>query len=176
MREITEKLHQKVLDEFHPLAEDLAKQGYDANQIVSVFKKQLVLKTEQYYHNKKKPEGIGKILIQALKNLYPDAKTADSKAETIFYEMLVNSKLDFKFQYSIGPYRADYLFGGFLVVELDGPDHQKDHDDKRDQYMRRMGYKIIRVPIWILVSDPNAVIYEIKDVLKTKTGKVTKLN
>jgi very-short-patch-repair endonuclease len=161
MQEITKKLHKKVMDEFYPMAEQLAKEGRDKGEIVAAFQKQLKLKTQQYYE---KQHGITRVS-EIFKTLNLK-ETADSKAESIFYGMLIKSGLKFEFQYAIGPYKADYLFAGYLVVELDGPQHDKDHDDKRDQYMRSMGYKIIRVPLWILVSCPEVVIEEIQEAIK----------
>jgi very-short-patch-repair endonuclease len=163
MQEITERLYKKVMDDFYPVAVDLAIQGHNEDSIVSVFQAQLKIKTQQYYNKEHSPKSIGEILTSVLPSI--DEKKADSKAESIFYKMLTNRGLKFEFQYSIGPYKADYLFGGFLVVELDGPEHKKDHDEKRDSYMRRMGYKIIRVPIFVLVSCPDAVIDAIEEAL-----------
>ncbi len=160
MQEITEKLHKKVMDEFYPMAQELAQKGCDKNQIVAAFQNQLKIKTQLFYDKLHAPKSVKEILNEVL---IPEA---DSKAESIFYKILIESGLKFKFQYQIGPYRADYLFSGFLIVELDGPEHTKDHDDKRDQYMRKMGYKIIRVPIWILVSCPDAIISEIMEAIK----------
>lgn len=159
MKEITEKLRQQVIDELHPLAERLAKEGHDSQEIAIILQKQLEMKMQQFYQKENRtPKQIGDVLNSVL-----EKEKADSKAEKIFYKMLVESNITFKFQYSIGPYRADYLFEGFLVLELDGPQHKEAHDKKRDAYMRRMGYKIIRVPIWVLTSCPEAVIEEIKE-------------
>lgn len=159
MQEITKKLHLQALDEFKPFAEKLAMEGKTSGEIASAFQKQLMLKVEQFYQGERNPKQIGDIL----RNV--NLKDAGSKAEKNFYQMLINSGLRFEFQYSIGPYRADYLFDGFLVVELDGPAHNKEHDEKRDEYMRRMGYKVIRVPVWILVLSPEIVIDGIKEQL-----------
>lgn len=166
MQEITEKLHKKMMEEFQPTAERLAKEGRDASEIATIFQGQLRIKIAEYYKSDTSPKLIGEILNDILDS--SKKANADSKAESIFYQMLIEQNLDFKFQYPIGPYRADYLFSGFLVVELDGPQYEKKHDEKRDLYMRQMGYKIIRVPIPILIWSPSAVIDEIKDVIFTK--------
>ena len=169
MKEITERLHKKVMDEFYPMAVELAEKGHDKNFIVAAFQSQLKIKTKQYY-DKLHPG------LESMRKIFADftglleKQSADSKAEMIFYDMLVNSGVKFEFQYSIGPYKADYLFAGLLVVELDGPQHDKDHDLRRDAYMRKMGYKIIRVPIWVLVSCPEAVIDEIKQATGSRAS------
>lgn len=150
------------MDEFHTIAEDLAKKGFGKDDIVNIFQAQLKLKTRQYYQRQHSMKSLGDVF----KNLDDLKPKEDSKAEAIFYNMLIERGLKFEFQYQIGPYRADYLFAGFLVLELDGPQHQKERDDRRDLYMRKMGYKIIRVPIWILVSCPDVVIDEIQEAIK----------
>jgi len=166
MQEITQKLHKKVMDEFLPIAEELASSGYNKDYIVAAFQKQLKLKVNQYYGEKHSAMTHVGDLLGDYETLVKSQIPADSKAEQVFYNLLCERGMRFKFQYNIGPYRVDYLFSGYLVVELDGPQHSKTHDDARDAYMRRMGYKIIRVPIWILVSCPEAVIEEIQEAIK----------
>ena len=170
MQEITEKLHKKMMDEFLPLAEKLASEGKDADEIAGIFQGQLRVKIDEYYKPDTSPKLVGRILIDFLDSL--KNQNADSKAESIFYQMLMEKNFDFKFQYSIGPYRVDYLFSGFLVLELDGPQHKKEHDEERDKYMREMGYKIIRVPIKLLMWDPMAIIDEVEEAVNSMTGKL----
>lgn len=159
-QETTERLRQKILDDLRPLAEQLAEEGRSEGEIVATIQKQLNLKIQQFYNH-----GNGELIhiSQFLSSVF--GKPVDSKAEAIFYNMLRDSDLKFQFQYNIGPYRVDYLFGGFLAVELDGPEHDKDRDDHRDSYIRNLGYQIIRVPIWMLASLPDAVIDSIKEGL-----------
>lgn len=51
-------------------------------------------------------------------------------------------------QYPIGPYWADFAIPKYkLVIELDGYRYhkdRKDHDRRRDAYMYRQGWKVIR--------------------------------
>jgi very-short-patch-repair endonuclease len=159
MQEITSKLHKKVVDEFYPVAEQLAKEGKSSSEIADIFFKHTKLKSKNYYKKPKALIPVGEIVgdgKEFVKNNHPD-----SIAESIFYRMLQDKEIEFKFQYPIGFYRADFLFSGSIVLEIDGVQHDKNHDDKRDKYMRSMGYKIIRVPIWILVSYPDDVVNEI---------------
>lgn len=94
--------------------------------------------------------------------------TADSKAEIIFYELLTKNRIPFKFQYKIDPYRVDYLINNSLVFELDGPGHRhtKAYDDRRDKYIEKLGYEVMRVPLSILVMSPELVIDEIRERMK----------
>ncbi len=163
MKEITEKLHKQAIKEFSPILEEMAKNGADKNEIVAAFQAQLKLKTQQYYdkaHNLTSVKDIFKNISGEITK-----QNADSKAEQIFYDLLIQRGLKFEFQYKIGIYRADYLFAGILVVELDGPQHEKNYDERRDQYMRRMGYVIIRIPLWVLVSCPEAVVEQITETV-----------
>jgi hypothetical protein len=67
MQEITEKLSQKLINEFSPVAEDLAKRGYTPNEIASVFRIQLNVKTQQYYDKENNsPKQAGDILAEVL--------------------------------------------------------------------------------------------------------------
>lgn len=158
MNEITKKLHSKVMESFRPFAEKIAEEGCYENQIVAAFQAQMKINTNQYYANLKAPRRMGAIISNLDLQKY-----ADSKAEIIFMDMLANNGIKFKFQHPIGPYRADFLIKKQLVVEIDGPQHNKDHDAKRDKYIKKMGYTIFRVPLWILTSSPEAVIAEIKE-------------
>lgn len=156
MREITEKLHSKAVDSFLPVIEQMAAQGCTKGQIVSAYNTHIRTKVSHYYR-----EGN---FLKAFRDCFDlgNFQKADSKIEMLFFEQLQRAGISFTFQHVIGPYRADYLVNGFLVVEIDGPNHNKDHDEKRDKYLRKMGYKIIRIPTWVLVSCPDAAIQEIK--------------
>ena len=165
MNEITERLHSKAMSDFMPVIEQMAEEGCSKDQIVGAYQNHMKHKVGQLYAKQHEPKAIGDCL-----NIF-DLQKADSKAEAIFYELLQNSGTKFSFQHNIGPYRVDYLVMGFLIIEIDGPQHDKNHDDKRDKYLRKMGYKIIRIPTWVLVSCPDAAIQEIKEVTKIKRVK-----
>jgi very-short-patch-repair endonuclease len=71
--------------------------------------------------------------------------------EKLYWARLRNRGLGgFKFrrQYLIGPYIADFVCTEMnLVIELDGPLHEDrvDYDRRRDKYLRKLGYRIIRI-------------------------------
>jgi very-short-patch-repair endonuclease len=57
----------------------------------------------------------------------------------------------FRRQHAIGPYVADfYCSAARLVIEVDGAVHTEDaqiaHDERRDAYMRQLGYYVLRIP------------------------------
>lgn len=154
MQEITKKIKDEALVKFEPIAIELAKGGKTPKEIATIFKSHVDKKVKEFYQ----PVGL-----ENFKSIFDRSKiqNEDSKAERIFYSLLAESGLNFNFQVEIGVYRVDYLVNGNLIIELDGPQHIKERDDKRDQYLRGLGYKIIRVPIWILSIDKEAVIQEI---------------
>jgi very-short-patch-repair endonuclease len=74
-----------------------------------------------------------------------------TNAETILWSRLRRHPL-FKFrrQHPIGPYVADFAcVAARLVVEVDGATHSSDtelrHDATRDAFMRRNGWRVLRV-------------------------------
>jgi very-short-patch-repair endonuclease len=159
MKEITKEIHKAALSEFYPLIEEMAQSGASKGDIVNAFNKHIQIKTRQFYKGKKD--------FYTFKEAWQAAdveKNADSKAEIVFTQMLLSEGLSFKFQYPIGNYRADYLFGKDLVVELDGPQHEKKRDEVRDKYLKKMGYRTLRIPLWLLVQDPKAAIATIKEL------------
>lgn len=145
------------MGDFLPIAEDMAVAGCSKEQIVKAYQAQMKVKTNQYYNNLTNMKSIKSII----KDQNFQAK-ADSKAELIFCEMLTKENIRFEFQYVIGPYRADYLIEKFLVVEIDGAQHDPVKDARRDKYMEKMGYRIFRIPLWLLIADPSAAVAEIK--------------
>ena len=158
MRKITKSLIKKMLDDFKPVAEDMAKNGLDEDKIVHAFISHIKIKQSQYYSQRNQPELIKNIMYKAIKKL----KSRISKAELIFHELLEINNIKFEYQYPIGPYFADFMVNNSLVLEIDGPYHDKRHDDTKDKYLKKMGYRVMRVPLTILFHSPQALIKEIQ--------------
>jgi very-short-patch-repair endonuclease len=156
MKEITQKIHSKVMAEFKPLAIQLFSEGKTQYEVVKTCNDIIQGRIRDYYK-------IGKIeLLGNLFKKFTKEKNADSKAETIFYGILKKNNIDFKFQYYVKPYRVDFLIGKDLVVEIDGPEHGEKRDDRRDNFIQSQGYRILRLPIYILSQNPEMIIKEIK--------------
>lgn len=102
------------------------------------------------------------VMVQVSKQMVE--QDADSKIEAIFYRLLLETKIPFKFQYKISPYRVDFLIAEVLVFEIDGPMHllRQEYDEQRIKYITRMGYEVMRVPVSILAMAPEIIIDEIK--------------
>jgi len=69
---------------------------------------------------------------------------------------LINSKL-YRGRLNVTSNKEEYL-----VVEIDGPQHNEKRDAKRDEFIQSMGYRILRIPIYILSQNPQMIIEEIK--------------
>ena len=62
----------------------------------------------------------------------------------------------FRRQHPIGPYVADfYCAAAKLVIEVDGHIHDftVTRDEKRDEYMRRLGLSLVRIPASEVMAD-----------------------
>ncbi len=71
--------------------------------------------------------------------------------------------LHFRRQAPIGPYIADFVcFTKKLVVELDGETHVGEtciaHDAKRDVFLHQQGFRVLRFPNRIVVTDVASVV------------------
>lgn len=67
----------------------------------------------------------------------------------------------FRRQHPVGPYIVDFVcLAARLVVEVDGGQHaeQQNHDLRRDNYIRKSGFRVLR--FW-----NNEVLAQIDDVL-----------
>ena len=85
----------------------------------------------------------------------------------------------FRRQYSIGPYFADFFcLKAKLVVEVDGSQHadQKEQDERRSEFLRVNGHRVLRFWNFEVMSEIDSVVERIAEVLrKTKRkGKRTK--
>ena len=81
----------------------------------------------------------------------PGGRFFKSPIEAAVRRVLQLRGVPFREQFRIGPYRADfYLPARRLVIECDGAawhtrPHQRRYDARRDAYMRRLGYRVVRL-------------------------------
>jgi very-short-patch-repair endonuclease len=76
----------------------------------------------------------------------------------------------FRRQHPIGPYIGDFLNAeARLVVEVDGSIHedQREYDTERDDYLRDLGYRVIRVPADLVNRDVPEVLKLIRTACET---------
>ena len=68
----------------------------------------------------------------------------------LWYDFLKTYPIQFKRQYPIGPYFADfYCYRAKLIVELDGSQHCEPneiaYDNRRTEYIKQQGFAVFRV-------------------------------
>jgi very-short-patch-repair endonuclease len=79
--------------------------------------------------------------------------------------------LKFRRQFPIGPYVVDFVCLRLrLVVELDGPFHDPEHDTVRDAWLVAQGFTILRFPNSQLVS-PDEVLGRILEAAEEPPAK-----
>ena len=172
METTTSAIKQKLLEDqkgrLLEVAREMRASGASNDSIRRMVQNHITLKAKLFYQKKQELSGVSDCIRDACREI--TGTKADSKAEMIFDEMLRASGVKFQFQYRIGPYRADYLVGDNLVVELDGPLHKRkasiDHDQKRDAYMIGKGYHIVRLDLNLVALDPKAAIEGIKELIQ----------
>ncbi|MCI0466615.1 MAG: endonuclease domain-containing protein [Beijerinckiaceae bacterium] len=90
-------------------------------------------------------------------------------AETMLWRGLRNRGIGAKFrrQVPLGPYVADFLcIEARLIVELDGPPHDKPeqclYDMRRDRWLRAQGWQVLRFSNDAVFGSGNIVLEKIK--------------
>ncbi len=76
----------------------------------------------------------------------------------------------FRREHPIAPYTVDFVCVGLkLIVEVDGKDHHTEeglrHDKIRDQFLRKLGYEILRFNGYQVSQDQAAVRRQIEDAI-----------
>ena len=123
-----------------------------------------------------KLEGRGGFKFQGLVEQARELRKKQTPAEEILWQLLRNRQLaDLKFrrQHQIGDYICDfYCAEQHLVIELDGPVHQRTkqqvHDYKRDAYLKSLGNKILRFSNDQILDDPEAVLNTILETISPR--------
>ena len=113
---------------------------------------------------KEKPPSV--IRAKELRKNMPDA-------ERKFWRAVNYDKLGVKFrrQQKIGPYYVDFIcFESKLAIELDGDQHamakDAEYDNRRTDFIRSQGYKIIRIPNIYVHKHLDFVIDHLKSIIR----------
>ena len=90
--------------------------------------------------------------------------------EVLFWDEVRDSKIGYKFrrQHPIDNYILDfYCYEKNLNIEIDGKDHEyyKEDDDKRDEYMRYKGIKVIRYKAVDIFNNLDNILMSLKEYL-----------
>jgi very-short-patch-repair endonuclease len=167
MREITKNQKAEFVEKILPLAKRLRMEGLSDREIEGVVYQYVRIEKKKLY-SPPYPESLRIDTISQLNDL-------GSKAEAIVYFFLEKYKIDFKTQYEIGPYRADFLIDSLIVLEIDGPRHDEEYDKRRDEFIRNRGFLIVRVPIWVFSLDPVSVVEELNELSNEISRKIGRM-
>ncbi|MBB2971063.1 endonuclease domain-containing protein [Mesorhizobium sp. RMAD-H1] len=105
----------------------------------------------------------------------------DNDAERKLWQALKDRRLNgYKFvrQFPIGPYYADFVCReSKLVVEVDGSQHaESEYDRRRDIFMKKEGYAVIRFWNVDVLNNSNAVLETIVAALDGRLHEETTAN
>ena len=68
-----------------------------------------------------------------------------TNAEDTMKDVLNKIGIRYYFQYVIDPFIVDFCYRKYmLVIEVDGPYHNKEYDLKRDTFLKKKNYNILR--------------------------------
>jgi very-short-patch-repair endonuclease len=73
-----------------------------------------------------------------------------TKTESCLWPRLCKSRMGapFRRQHPIGPYFADYCCVPLkLVIEIDGPTHERNNDEARDRFLAERGYDVLHFSV-----------------------------
>ena len=96
-------------------------------------------------------------------------------AEASLWSLLKNKQifgLKFRRQSSIENYIVDFYCPQYkIIIELDGELHftqeQVDKDQKRDQRLKELGYKVLRYENLVVFDHPDFIFDDIKQIITT---------
>jgi very-short-patch-repair endonuclease len=110
---------------------------------------------------------------KSLESIRRDLRQRSTKAEKILWPELRSRRFEgkkFKRQHSIGNYIVDfYCSSSRLIIELDGEVHQNKEqqitDAFRDENLKDMGFKVLRLSNDLIIHDINCALIQIKVLL-----------
>ena len=105
-------------------------------------------------------------------------RRALSLPEQLLWRILKQTRdhIRFRKQHAVGPYVADfYCPAAKLVIEIDGAAHdfRSERDARRDEYMRTLGRRVIRVPAKEVLADPARVADALLRLVEPASGPST---
>jgi very-short-patch-repair endonuclease len=114
---------------------------------------------------------------KSLKAVRSVLRNSSTSAEIALWAMLKSKKLEgrkFRRQYSIGRYIVDFCCPSEkLIIELDGNPHGEYHriqkDENRDNYLKSLGFTVLRFENRIVFQDPEYLKGEISKIFN-KSG------
>ena len=106
-----------------------------------------------------------------------ELRHTQTEAEKAAWHLLRDRRLALKFrrQYPIENYVVDFYCCEMpLAVELDGGVHshpsQMKKDAAKDDYLRKIGVRMLRLPNGLVTEDPEGFVRKVKDALEMVRG------
>jgi very-short-patch-repair endonuclease len=89
-----------------------------------------------------------------------------TEVEKVMWRLLRNrqfANIKFRRQYPVGPFVADFACPSQrVIIELDGSQHAENvSDQRRDAYLVRNGWRVLRFWNADVMENPNAVLFRI---------------
>lgn len=107
-----------------------------------------------------------------IKDLARKLRKNQWSTEQIFWHRVRKRQIDghqFRRQFVLGKYIVDFIcLKSRLIIELDGMQHDehKEYDEKRDQWLRGEGFRILRFKNYEVKRDMDYVINRIRKCLE----------
>ncbi|GEM_PF-981451 len=105
-----------------------------------------------------------------LKPLARALRKHGTPGEAILWSQVLRAKsfhgLQFNRQYPVDDYIADFICRRLkLIIELDGSSHnyKQEQDRTRDERLKKLGYKVVRIPESDVIEDLSDVVKVIED-------------
>jgi len=78
--------------------------------------------------------------------------------------------VSFQQQAPIGRYNVDFLVGPDMIVEAEGKVHSstQEHDARRTSILENLGYRVFRIPNYLIFQDPRGIAEMIRTQVKTR--------
>jgi very-short-patch-repair endonuclease len=100
-------------------------------------------------------------------------RTSNEFAATV-WQWLRGCQIDgakFRREYPIAPYTVDFCcVERKLIIEIDGEGHLTEegleHDRVRDQFLRAQGFKVLRIPGYVVIREGGNAIQTIRDFVQ----------
>ncbi|MDP3737955.1 MAG: DUF559 domain-containing protein [Hyphomonadaceae bacterium] len=103
-----------------------------------------------------------------------DLREDVSATESKLWPRLCKGRMgaSFRQQHPIGPYFADYCCVSLkLVVEVDGPLHDRRRDAARDRFMTARGYDVLRFSVQEMDTNFRGVLETIHDQVQVRLAE-----
>lgn len=114
----------------------------------------------------------------AQNNLQHIPASIESPMEQLFWDAAARRLPNLSSQFEVPPYRLDFALADQLIaIEIDGHDYhktkeQRTHDAKRDRYLQRQGWTVVRFTGSEVYQDAAKCVNEVLALLPDKLGKI----